>query len=237
MATQGLSVPEQYCLNLVPSSRRRSILDIGVGCGRTTGPLSEMFQKYTGIDYSEGMIFAARSLFTNADLRTMDARDLKFAEQFDCIMFSFNGIDSVEYADRRLIFQQMVAALQPGGYLIYSTHNIHNPRVDVWLTHFFVRELFQAWPHIIRIVRSGLNRLTRYWRQSHDRNKSFACVNDCGGDFGYLNTYVDINKELDSIVRRNGFKVIATIGDTKMTGGYGPDDSWVYIVVQSSACA
>jgi trans-aconitate methyltransferase len=59
----GLTVPEKYCLDLVPLSRRRSIVDIGIGAGRTTGPLSEMFEQYVGIDYSPEMIQAAKSGF------------------------------------------------------------------------------------------------------------------------------------------------------------------------------
>src|SRR5947207_15676097 len=86
MAALGLTAPEQYCLNLVPIPSRGSVLDIGIGGGRTTGPLSEIFEAYVGVDYSEGMIATAKSLFPNADLRTMDARKLKFAVVVDCVV-------------------------------------------------------------------------------------------------------------------------------------------------------
>jgi len=101
MTSAGLTAPEQYCLDLVPVPRRHSILDIGVGAGRTTVQLSKMFEKYVGIDCSDNMIAAARTFFPGADLRIMDARRLDFSEPFDCVMFSFNGIDYVDYAERQ----------------------------------------------------------------------------------------------------------------------------------------
>jgi SAM-dependent methyltransferase len=235
MARRGLTVPEQYCLNRVPASERDSILDIGIGGGRTTGPLSEMFKKYIGIDYSDGMVAAAKSLFPNAELRIMDARKLEFPRVFDCVMFSFNGIDSIEYDERRLVFQQIAAVLRPGGYLIYSTHNLQHPRVSVWMNRLFVRELFQAWPRPRPMVRSIINRLNKFGQQSCDQRQSFAYVNDCGGDFGYINTYVDVDKEIETTLRPYGFKVLTVIGNTKQSAGYGLNDSWVYILAQSIA--
>jgi len=162
---------------------------------------------YTGIDYSEGMIAAAKSLFPSADLRTMDARNVKFAEPFDCIMFSFNGIDSVAFLDRELIFQRMAASLRPGSYLIYSTHNIENDRVPVWLNHFFVKELFRSSWRIMPVLRSFSNRLRKYWRQHCDPNRAFAYVNDSGANFGYVNAYVDIPREIDTTLRRIGSRL------------------------------
>ena len=233
MAAQGLTSPETFCLSLVPASNRGSVLDIGIGGGRTTGPLSEMFGGYVGVDYSEEMVEAAKSLFPSADLRTMDARNLQFGRRFDCVMFSFNGIDSVAYADREVILQQIAGVLLAGGYFIYSTHNINYPRVASWLNRFFVKELFQAWPRIPAIVRSLINRSRKYRQQSCD-DGIFAVVNDNGAEFGYLNGYVDVDREIKEVLPRNGFRVITTIGNTKQSAGYGPEDSWVYIVAQST---
>ena len=78
----GLLASERYCLNLVPATHRGSILDIGIGTGRTTGPLSTMFGRYVGIDFSNEMIAAAKSLYPDRDLRVMDARKLRFRRGF-----------------------------------------------------------------------------------------------------------------------------------------------------------
>lgn len=157
-ARDGLTTPERYCLDLVPNLKRHSILDIGIGGGRTISALSSIFKKYTGIDYSEEMIAAAKSLYPNADLKTMDARKLEFEKSFDCVMFSFNGIDCVTYTDRQLILQQIANVLRPGGYLIYSTHNLQNRQVPNLMNSLGVRDLirplrgfFRPWKRFPRI--------------------------------------------------------------------------------------
>lgn len=236
-ASEGLTPQELFCLSLVPASRRSAILDIGIGAGRTTGQLLNMFQRYVGIDYAEQMIAAARERFSHADLRTMDARSLKLSEKFDCVMFSFNGIDSVPYADRQTVFKNIAAALVPNGFLIYSTHNIENPRVLMWYKHLLVMEIFQSWPNVFSVARSVRNRLKRFWRQSFDEAQAFALVNDCGASFRGLNTYVDIRREVENTLPLFGFRVLAAIGNRKQDVGYGPEDDWVYLLAQKTARA
>jgi SAM-dependent methyltransferase len=132
----GLTVPEKYCLDTVPLFRLRSIVDIRIGAGRTTGPLSRMFEQYIGIDYSLEMIQAAKAEFPGADLRVMDVRRLALGKSVDCIMFSFNGMDCIPYEDREPVLTRISRHLVPGGYYIYSTHNLHQRRTDIWMNHF-----------------------------------------------------------------------------------------------------
>jgi SAM-dependent methyltransferase len=233
LASGGLTTPEKYCLNLI--SDRGSVLDIGVGGGRTTGPLSSMFHKYIGIDYSEAMIVAAKSLFPGLDLRTMDARKLEFDEEFDCVVFSYNGIDSVNYNDRQLIFDQVAKVLRPGGYFIYSTHNLHNDRVSSLLHSLIVKELIRPLRGFLKPwnkIRPVVNRLNNFWRQSGDQEQPFAYVNDIAQDFQLLHTYVDVAKETETL-RRRGLSVIATVGNRKKAPGYDADDAWVYVAAKS----
>lgn len=234
-ALAGLTVPEKYCLGQVPFSSRHSILDIGVGTGRTTGPLSKLFEQYIGIDYSENMIAAAKLSYPNADLRAMDARRLKFTEQFDCVMFSFNGIDYVNYSERQSIFHTITNVVRPEGYFIYSTHNLQNKRVASWLKYLLVKELFQPWRSFLkpRTFRPIANRLINFWRQSGNQSQPFAYVNDNGDEFALSTTYVDIPEEV-KLLERYGFAVVATIGNTKQIGEYNEDDLWVYIICRKS---
>ena len=86
----------------VLTSRRHSVLDIGVGAGRAIEPLSTMFEEYVGIDFLQKAITKRPSGYPSADLRVMDAHNLEFAEKCDCIMFTFNGIYCVRLARREL---------------------------------------------------------------------------------------------------------------------------------------
>ena len=234
-ALAGLTAPEKYCLSQVPFSSRHSILDIGVGTGRTTGPLSKMFEQYIGIDYSENMIAAAKLSHPNADLRAMDARRLEFTQQFDCVMFSFNGIDYVTYSERQSIFRMITNVVRSEGYFIYSTHNLQNKRVASWLKYLLVKELFQPWRSFLkpRKIRPIANRLINFWRQSGNQNQPFAYVNDHGDEFALSTTYVNIPEEI-KLLEQHGFTVVATIGNTKQIAEYNGDNSWVYILSRKS---
>src|SRR5215475_3747471 len=80
------------------------MLDIGVGTGRTGYTFAPLVKRYVGIDYSPRMIDRARALLGEngrVELRVADARNLSSVEgSFDFVLFSYNGIDAVEHADR-----------------------------------------------------------------------------------------------------------------------------------------
>lgn len=228
-AARGLTVPEKYCLDVVPATDRGSILDIGIGGGRTTGPLSAMFQQYVGIDYSQPMIASAKRLHPDRDLLVMDARHLEFDDPFDCVMFSYNGIDSVSYADRQLIFSEVKKVLKPGGHFIYSTHNLQHWGTDGWLNKFFAPELTESW----RAIALGLpNRLRNFRKQWIDVERGIASVNDFAHRFTLCSMFVDLQKETE-VLKAQGLAPVLFIGNKKDRPGFDSADHWVYTVARA----
>lgn len=106
------------------------MLDIGVGGGRTTHHFGPLVKSYVGIDYAEKMIEAARqtcgNLKGNITFDVCDARDLsRFSEEeFDIILFSFNGIDYVSASDRQQIFKEIQRVGKKGAWFCFSSSNI-----------------------------------------------------------------------------------------------------------------
>jgi ubiquinone/menaquinone biosynthesis C-methylase UbiE len=105
-----------------------SIMDLGVGGGRTTPHLSAIASasSYVGVDYSEQLIRVCRSKFPHLQFKVADASDLsQFADcSFDAIVFSFNGIDElVPDNKRRNCLRECHRVLKTGGIYIFSTHN------------------------------------------------------------------------------------------------------------------
>lgn len=233
LAARGLTSCEMACLGRIPATRRGSVLDIGVGAGRTTGALRGMFKAYIGIDYSEDMLRAARRRFPGVDLRNMDARQLAFDVKFDCVMFSFNGVDAVDIADRKRVMQNVSAVLNPGGYFLYSMHNFRHPRRAIWMENLFVGELF-AWRGFAkpwRLYASLMNRWRNFGRQSFAVPGSVAYVNDPGEDFAMIITYVDFAAERE-LLRDCGLVDKFVSGNRTQREGFGDTDDWLYVLAQ-----
>lgn len=107
-------------------SRDATVLDIGVGAGRTTPALSRLGARYVGADYSSAMIGSCRNRFPGLDFRVCDATDLQgFSdEEFDVVVFSFNGIDVISTDEARgRCFSEVGRVLKRGGVFIFSSHN------------------------------------------------------------------------------------------------------------------
>ncbi|WP_198807038.1 class I SAM-dependent methyltransferase [Leptolyngbya sp. BL0902] len=105
-----------------------TMLDLGIGGGRTTQYFWPQVGQYTGIDYSPEMIAACRARFGSdgPNMAVMDARDLStFADNsFDLIWFSYNGLDYVSHTDRLQILQEVHRVGKPGGSFVFSSHNL-----------------------------------------------------------------------------------------------------------------
>ena len=102
---------------------RPAILDLGVGGGRTAGLLAPRAGRYVGIDYLPDMVERARRNHPRLDFRQADARDLSvFASgSFDVVVFSCNGIDSVDPKGRAAVMREVGRVLRPGGVFVFSS--------------------------------------------------------------------------------------------------------------------
>ena len=107
------------------------MLDIGVGAGRTTQHFCDRTAYYIGVDYSPEMINACKQRFPETvkrQFKVCDARNMSGFEdqQFDFVLFSFNGIDYVDHDDRLTILKEIHRVTKPGGIFCFSSHNLQS---------------------------------------------------------------------------------------------------------------
>jgi ubiquinone/menaquinone biosynthesis C-methylase UbiE len=106
-----------------------SVLDIGVGGGRTTIAFSEQASRYIGIDYSPAMILACERRFASSavplEFCLGDVRQLTYgAGSFNFVLFSYNGIDYLDHNDRLKALREIYRVCAPGGIFCFSSHNM-----------------------------------------------------------------------------------------------------------------
>ena len=109
-----------------------SMLDIGVGAGRTTHYFAELAGSYTAIDFAPSMIESCDQRFAGrwpgALFKVGDAADLAGHGDaaYDLVLFSFNGIDNLPYDKRLRALSEMRRVCKPGGWVVFSSHNIYS---------------------------------------------------------------------------------------------------------------
>ncbi len=120
---------EQAISSLLPLPPGSRILDIGIGGGRTTSFLEHAGASYEGIDVTPEMVDDAHRRYPDANLHVGDAAHLEQlpSSSYELIVFSLNGIDCLDHAERERFLRECVRLLTPGGALQFSTHNLEGP--------------------------------------------------------------------------------------------------------------
>ncbi|MBN2130300.1 MAG: class I SAM-dependent methyltransferase [Sedimentisphaerales bacterium] len=125
-----LSRPEQAILSALKGRWHNArMLDIGVGAGRTSYTFSAIVEEYVGIDYSEAMISECKRTIgegQSVSFHTCDASDLSqfYGRKFAFVLFSQNGIDSVDHGTRTRILSEVKKVLDTDGYFCFSSHSL-----------------------------------------------------------------------------------------------------------------
>lgn len=222
--------------------RGKAILDLGVGCGRTTEYLLRLSRDYVGVDYAPAMSEHCRSRFPGVDFRCGDASDLApFADgSFDVVVFSFNGIDHAPPARRLKILGEIRRVLRPRGLFIFSAHNLLADRCSPFFPRGPVRER-----NPVRFVALNGRRVLDYvrgihhylWnRPSEEYGEGYAMVVDQLDQYRHLMYYITPAAQFAQL-ERAGFREVKAYAEDGLR--IGPDDGcqdrWIYYVAQRAA--
>lgn len=199
-AREHTPVPaESAILNaLADSIPHASLLDIGIGAGRTTTFLAGACKDYVGIDYSQAMIDIATTRFPDLSLHQQDARDLSAyaSARFDMVWFSYNGIDYVSHADRLKILHEIHRVLKPNGFFIFSTHNRDSKVYPAYhwknlpLSLHPRRMARRAISYVKGIINAAKHRAQQI------RTDDYAILNDRAHDYNMLTYYISGKKQI-----------------------------------------
>ena len=216
-----------------------TILDIGVGAGRTTSFLKEIAGHYVGIDYSEKMIDACRCRFPELEFHVMDATDMSTfrADSFDAILFSFNGIDSLHPDEKRLrCLRECYRILRSSGTFVFSAHS---PKALLF-RHLFVAYLVPSLKGSISEKARGI--LRAVYRHGRFDLQAAAWVAFLRGQ-GYVNelasptrrapsvlAHVSTPRHVEHEMNLLGFKLVEIRGSEYPKPDIGYVTQWYYYV-------
>jgi ubiquinone/menaquinone biosynthesis C-methylase UbiE len=166
------------------------LLDMGIGGGRTTAHLASTVKEYVGMDFSRPFVEHCKARFgalPNVTIQYGDARDLHMLndQEFDFILFSFNGIDYVNFDDRKRILSEFSRVLKTDGILCFSFHNKGN--LDMLYSFQFPRNpLKYLWEWQRRNKVKSVNGSKEVYK-----SKDWFIIKDGGEDFMADTLYID----------------------------------------------
>jgi ubiquinone/menaquinone biosynthesis C-methylase UbiE len=212
----------------------KHVLDIGCGSGRTTAILKNLSSGYIGLDYSLEMVESCRRRFENVRFIHGDVREMnEFKdEEFDYVMFSFNGLDSINHEDRLKGLREIRRVLKQDGLFVFSSHNrnhryaISHPKMEISMT-----PCIQA-GNLVKFFKSTRNRLRNKNHQVF--HEQYAIINDVAHNYAMLTYYIDkVNQlsQLDDV----GFETIEmydTLGNMLNLDSDDTDSAWIYYVAK-----
>jgi len=216
---------------LADELRDGSLLDIGVGPGRTIPFLRAACRRYTGIDYSANMLFPGRARHPGVDLLLCDARSLCFpAASFDAVFFC-NAIDDVGHEDRLRILREVHRVLRAPGIFVFSVHNLEADRKSPW-----------ALPHLSPRPGESLRALGKYLaglvhhlrlRRHQESGRGYAVASDGYFGYGLLTYYVAREAQIQQLAE-TGFSRIQEVGadGTLLAPGAPCRDPWIFYIAR-----
>ena len=189
----------------------KPVLDMGVGCGRTTPLLRAISPDYVGLDYTQELLTVAQRKYPEVAFRHMDARDLSaFADDsFYLVNFSFNAIDAVDIKDRIQILREVYRVLQPNGLFLLSSHNAAGPGARESLLNLmphFTRNPFKLGWRLAKWTVSLPLALYNYSRfhGMHEQHGGYVVSNASAHNFGLVVLYVTLAEQQRQL-REAGF--------------------------------
>jgi len=178
-----------------------TLLDIGVGAGRTTVHFAPLVKSYVGVDFSNAMIKKCIDKYSKYRFYVQDVRNLNHIDSssIDFVLFSYNGLGELGHDDAQAALNEIARVLRKSGYLFFSRHNILG-------AHKLFRIQFSRNP--IRMYKTAriamkLRSLNPEWRKLSTRD--YAELHDYPYDFSKSVHYVSPSEQIRQL-QRAGFE-------------------------------
>lgn len=237
-----LQKPERVLLERFKSHwANMSMLDVGVGAGRTAYTFAAITKRYVGIDFVPEMIERSRRLIGEGGTTSFvvcDARRMAHMldERFDLVLFSYNGIDLAGHEERLRILRETRRLLEPDGYFFFSSHSLASLPFRADPPRMTWRDPWSSAYELTRYVYRSTRFRTINAAAREVEGRGWAQLRDGTYRFKLLLYYVRPDHQVVQL-REAGFRVVEAYDldgvavDPKEPG----TDPWLYYLCQAEA--
>lgn len=238
-----LQKPEVTILNELRNKLpKMSMLDIGVGAGRTTTHFAVLAKGYLGIDYSNEMINVCLKKFQNYDkkisFKTADARTMKLFKDnsFDFILFSFNGIDYMDHEERIRVLREIRRIIRGGGYFCFSTHNLNFLLKKCSIRLSKHSSILAS--RVLELLQMRLLNKKETWKaiRNSSRKAKHTIVNDGAMQFRLKTYYITPAEQIEQLseLGYSNTKMYSLTSGLEITNPDNSIDNWIYYLSKTS---
>lgn len=235
-----------------------SILDLGVGGGRTTPFLASIARRYVGVDYAAEMVAICRQKFPDLEFHAMNAAELlTFSDKsFDAVVMAFNGMDYVIPDEHRFsCLREIGRVLSNDGILIFSSHNpravLVRPSWNQERLKQMAKRLTSLLPALRRpmlsmlivmramvafgqaIVKTGVRAASRVGARAFWSGEGYMYDSAHGG----LETHCAAPENVEKELGRFGFRMVRALGDDYPRTSCRYATEWYYYVFTKAQAA
>ncbi|HXR14343.1 MAG TPA: class I SAM-dependent methyltransferase [Solirubrobacteraceae bacterium] len=187
------------------------VLELGVGGGRLTGHLIELGGTVHGMDIAARMVAHCRRTYPGASFSQGDLREASSwgSGTWDALVAGWALIDVLTDEERATFFEDAHRLLNPGGLLIFSSHNLAcAPLLKSPIRSISADTPLSFASQLLRLPRSYRNhrRLMRWQRVEPD----YAILNGAAHDFSLLHYYISRDGQQAQLAR-HGFELLECI--------------------------
>ena len=236
-----LNAPERAALEYVAHvAKDKSILDIGVGGGRTVPALLKISNNYTGVDYVREMVEECQKKYPDVSFSQGDARNMSaFADESVFLaVFSMNGISMVDHLGRLEIIKEVYRALEPGGLFLFSTYNKDNPDYKKLLRLPKFRKTINPFRLGVRCAKYGVKLLLmirnrRRFRRHEQHTDEYSIVNDRCHNYSTMLYYISRDSQCEQLLSE-GFhsEIMAFDLQGNQVGDDGTFDNSIFYIAR-----
>jgi SAM-dependent methyltransferase len=202
----------------------KTVLDIGVGTGRTSKYLAPFCKRYVGIELNKDMLDLFSENLPQIELVQCDMREFYKLnkDKFDFVLGPYSAFDALNHVDRVKMFHNLHAMMQPNGMFAFATHNLNWKGVGSTPQLERAKDPVRLFKNMLAHLKCVKNHNRMKPMQEH--HETYAILNDISHEWLALLYYISREEQTKQLYEA-GFELLEVYDRDGVLLEKGADDS------------